>query len=155
LFTVYIMGTLSRVHRRSGMVGLMAGILFGVISFVGDRYQWPLPFWWTNQWWAYPLSMTITAFAMLAATMIWGWESKEEIGSLLYSKTQDENEFHQRHSKPKSAANWLEATQLEVMELHRYGGMTSEERRPWFRRPFFWICVLIGILGYLNLVVLW
>ena len=75
LFTVYMMGALTRVHRQSGLVGLSVGALYGLSSFVGEARGWDLPFWWTNTWWAYLWSVCLPAAAMLAYSLAWGWES--------------------------------------------------------------------------------
>ena len=88
LFTVYVMGVLTRVHRRSGTLGLAVGIAYGLSSFLGDRYGWPLPIWWTNTWWAYVWSIVFTASAMLGVSAIWGWATEEEVRGLTYSLRQ-------------------------------------------------------------------
>ncbi len=80
LFTVYIVGVLTRVPRQSGLVGLCAGSLFGLIGFI-DRVLVDEPLfspWLTEVWYAFPCSMIITTLAMLAATLKWGWLKPEQ-----------------------------------------------------------------------------
>ncbi len=77
LFAVYMMGALTRVHRRSGLVGLMVGALYGLSSFVGSAQGWALPVWWTNTWWAYLWSVTLPSAAMLAYSAVWGWADRQ------------------------------------------------------------------------------
>ncbi|MBI1353774.1 MAG: hypothetical protein GC160_05460 [Acidobacteria bacterium] len=77
LFTVYMMGALTRVHRRSGVVGLAVGALYGLSSFVGEAQDWDLPFWWTNTWWTYLWSVVFPAAAMFAYSFVWGWEAPQ------------------------------------------------------------------------------
>ena len=55
LFAMYLMGTLTPVHRRAGVVGLLAGIGYGLSSLLGEALDWPLPLWWTNTWWGLSL----------------------------------------------------------------------------------------------------
>lgn len=80
LFTVYIVGVLTRVPRQSGLVGLCAGSLYGLIGFI-DRVlvkeQLFSP-WLSEVWYAFPCSMIITTLAMLAATLKWGWLKPEQ-----------------------------------------------------------------------------
>ncbi len=75
LFTVYMMGALTRVHRRSGVVGLTVGALYGLTSFVGEAQGWELPLWWTNTWWAYLWAVLLPSAAMFAYSAVWGWEA--------------------------------------------------------------------------------
>ena len=51
---------------------LGVGITYGLSSFAGDFLAWPLPFWWTNTWWAYLWSIAVTATAMLIVTALRG-----------------------------------------------------------------------------------
>ena len=75
LFTVYMMGALTRVHRRSGVVGLTVGALYGLSSFVGESQGWELTLWCTNTWWAYLWSVTFLSVAMFAYSAVWGWDT--------------------------------------------------------------------------------
>lgn len=65
LCTVYLMGSLTRVPRRAGAIGLGVGVLYGVSSLLGEWANIGLPIWWTNTWWAYLWATLLTAGAML------------------------------------------------------------------------------------------
>ena len=70
------MGVLTPVNRRSGLVGLIAGAIYGLAaSNLGGSADAPglLPFWFTERFAAYSWSMGITAAAMLAASLLLGW----------------------------------------------------------------------------------
>ena len=75
LFTVYMLGVLTRVHRRSGIVGLLVGSAYGVLALI-DRQQildigW-LPSWLTSRWPAFCWSLLTTMIAMAVTTLVLG-----------------------------------------------------------------------------------
>ena len=75
LMTIYLMGNLTRVHRRSGVVGLIIGSIYGLAaSNLGGSAEAPglLPFWFTERFAAFLWSAGITAAAMLATTLLLG-----------------------------------------------------------------------------------
>lgn len=76
LFTIYIVGVFTRVHRRSGIIGLAVGGLYGVVALV-DRQFWDvaaLPPWFTERWVALLWSIAFTLLPMLAVTAVLGRE---------------------------------------------------------------------------------
>lgn len=88
LFTVYVLGVTTRVHRRSGIIGLLVGSTYGVLAFYDRAIHgegvfpdtltrlWPeLPTWLTGRWPAFCWSLLITSIAMAAATLILGRDS--------------------------------------------------------------------------------
>ena len=95
LFTMYLMGTLTPVHRRAGVAGLLAGIGYGLSSLLGEALDWPLPLWWTNTWWAYLWSPLVTAGTMLGLSWRWGWMSDRELQGLTFR-------FRDQETRPTS-----------------------------------------------------
>ena len=79
LFTVYVLGALTRVHSSSGAAGLAAGVLYGLSSLLGDRWGWDLPLWWTDTWWAYLWGIVVPAGTMLAWSALRGWEAESPL----------------------------------------------------------------------------
>ncbi len=155
LFTVYMMGTLTRVHQRSGAVGLLTGIAYGASSFLGDRYGLDLPIWWTNTWWAYLWSIVFTSSAMVASTLFWGWAKKEDLRNLVYA-SREQAEADEKHAKPRPApTTWLERTREEVRPVSEYPFAVPPGGLRWYRRPATWAVVFGVIVGFVNLVVLW
>ena len=155
LFTVYMMGTLTRVHQRSGAVGLLTGIAYGASSFLGDRWAWDLPIWWTNTWWAYLWSIVFTSSAMVASTLFWGWAKKEDLRNLVYA-SREQAEADEKHAKPRPApTTWLERTREEVRPVSEYPFAVPPGGLRWYRRPATWAVVFGVIVGFVNLVVLW
>ena len=151
LFTVYVLGTLTRVHRRSGAVGLVAGIGYGLSSLLGERLGWPLPPVWTNGWWAYVWSIAVTSGAMLAVTAFLGWEPRERIGALLYSGSRTALRPEAVPELSATSGTWLDATRRDASSL----AVEETTERPWYARSGLWALVFILVVAYLNLVLLW
>ncbi len=154
LFTVTLLGTLTRVHRRSGAVGLVAGIVYGLSALIADSYALPLPIWWTHTWWAYLWNVVIPAVAMLAATAWWGWASDEEVGALVYSR-RDEQPLVPLAQPVATRGTWLESSRQDLPPLHKYPFAVPPGGLAWYRRPFVWALAFLLVVGFVNLVVLW
>jgi SSS family solute:Na+ symporter len=171
LFTVYLMGTLTRVHRSSGAVGLAAGILYGLSSFVGEFAAWPLPFWWTNTWWAYLWSIAVTATAMLTVTLVRGWENEEDIPGLVFSSRRRELDRgplvagEPAHgvpiqgmtaapsADPEAEPGWLARTQIELLQAREQDGASPKTSR--YALPAVLAVLYLAVMAFLNLYVLW
>ncbi len=80
LLTIYLMGVFTRVHRSSGIVGLICGGIYGVSAFLNREFgQLPfLPYWFTESWVAYTWSIGFTMTPMLLVTGILGRENLEQ-----------------------------------------------------------------------------
>ena len=156
LFTVYLMGVLTRVHRRSGTVGLIIGIGYGLSAFIGD--QWGLPFMWTNTWWSYLWGILITSGAMVAASLVYGWETKENIAALLYKRSPDDSSsstlgFDPTPSQAGTEELWLVTSRKKA--AHADLQVDPEHIRVWYRQPALWFILLLIGVAYVNFVVLW
>ncbi|MCG8468384.1 MAG: hypothetical protein MJB57_09290 [Gemmatimonadetes bacterium] len=71
LFVLYLAGTLTRAHARSGLTGLISGGAYGVLAFANRElvdFAW-LPEWFTGQWEAFLWSILLTAAGMWIATL--------------------------------------------------------------------------------------
>ena len=82
LLTIYLMGVFTRVHRKAGVIGLLAGFTYGVVRLLAiseDLDLFTLPFWFTERFVAYLWSLGVTASAMIGASMVFGWESTREV----------------------------------------------------------------------------
>ena len=67
--TVYLMGVFTRVHRRSGLVGLIAGSSYGILAVIGSSLEM-LPVWLTDRFVAYLWSIAITSSAMILCSLV-------------------------------------------------------------------------------------
>jgi SSS family solute:Na+ symporter len=78
LCVIYVLGVLTPVHRRSGIIGLCTGALYGVVALYNreilkaDAF---LPTWFTERWVAYSWSILFTLVPMLIATLVLGKEN--------------------------------------------------------------------------------
>jgi SSS family solute:Na+ symporter len=76
LLVTYVAGVLTRAHRRSGLVGLLAGATYGFIALI-DRVAYDvawLPNWFTTRWAAFTWSLLFTSLAIFVTTLILGTE---------------------------------------------------------------------------------
>jgi SSS family solute:Na+ symporter len=93
LLTVYLMGVFTRVHRRSGTIGLVAGVIYGAWRLIAARLATDygisiLPATLVDGFAAYPISLLITAGAMLVTSLVLGYEP----AGVLASKSQRTDE---------------------------------------------------------------
>lgn len=100
LLTVYLMGVFTRVHRKSGTIGLLAGVGYGVWRLVAGNVATTfgvaiLPAALIDSFAAYPISLLTTAGVMLAVSVVLGFEPK---GRVL-------------HAEP---SGWLERSRVEA-----------------------------------------
>ena len=138
LMTVYLMGVLTPVHRRSGLVGLIAGAIYGLAaSNLGGSADAPglLPFWFTERFAAYSWSVGITAAAMLAASLLPGW-----------------NQQNARHAARSSAWPAHSGDALPEMVASPFA---AGRRVPWWAQPALSAALLLTASGFMVFGVLW
>ena len=138
LMTVYLMGVLTPVNRRSGLVGLIAGAIYGLAaSNLGGSADAPglLLFWFTERFAAYSWSMGITAAAMLAASLLWGW-------------TKDA----QQVIRP---SGWRADSRETLPEMVASPFAVRGRRVPWWAKPVLSAALLITASGIMVFGVLW
>ena len=138
LMTVYLMGVLTPVNRRSGLVGLIAGAIYGLAaSNLGGSADAPglLPFWFIERFAAYSWSMGITAAAMLAASLLWGW-------------TKDA----QQVIRP---SGWRADSRETLPEMVASPFAVRGRRVPWWAKPVLSAALLITASGIMVFGVLW
>ena len=142
LLTLYLMGTFTRVHRRSGVVGLLAGAAYGVwrlaALFVADSYGIAImPSILANTHAAYPISMAVTAGVMLLISLFVGWEKR---GHFLHEEK----------------AAWLRASQSKVQQLEDSRASHQAPHGLFARGLPALLVILAVVLGcYLSFVVFW
>ena len=71
--TVILMGVFTRVHRRTGIIGLAIGLTYGISAIIAEAKGWGLPVWYTNTWWAYLWNLILPAGSMLIASKVIDW----------------------------------------------------------------------------------
>ena len=79
LFTIYLLGAMSRAPRCSGLVGLLLGSAYGIVALI-DREFYDIdaiPMWFSGRWMAFVISMAVTATAVAIVALVVGVEDKE------------------------------------------------------------------------------
>lgn len=135
LLTVYLMGTMTRVHRRSGAVGLAVGVSYGIIWLVAQRVAMQgvqfLPASLMKPMAAAPTSMALTAVSMVLYSLQTGWTPA---GELL-------------HEEPEG---WLRDSQQEI--AHTTHGAASQRGET---IPLVLGLLVVGLGLWLCFVVFW
>jgi SSS family solute:Na+ symporter len=136
LLTVYLMGVFTRVHRKSGTIGLLAGVIYGVWRLISAKVATSsgillLPPWMIDSFTGYPISLLITALTMVVVSLVLGFEPR---GRLL-------------HAEP---AGWLRNSQLHAQSGD---GETRESRSNILPAILGLAVVCLGLV--LSFVVFW
>lgn len=79
LFTIYLIGIFTSAHPRSGIIGIIAGAIYGVIALLDREVNdvaW-LASWFTGRWAALLWAMVITAVAACVATVVLGQQTTD------------------------------------------------------------------------------
>lgn len=138
LFTLYLVGVFTKAHPRAGLVGLLAGALYGVVA-LWDReisdMAW-LAGWFTNRWVALPWSMAFTAAGAIAATLAWG-RIRPEVQEAAFEEAE---------------SGWLERSREDLHPLreHPFSG-----RVPLPLRPGLLASILVGATTVLLFAFFW
>ena len=129
LLTLYLMGVFTPVHRRSGTIGMLAGVAYGVLRLVAPDSL--LPEIMTNVAASYAFSMAITAGVMILASLVFGWEPPGKLQS-------------------HDASGWLRASRDAIRQLTP---SAAETRSPLWPALLGAAIVLAGLI--LSFVVFW
>ncbi|MBL4885957.1 MAG: sodium/solute symporter [Planctomycetaceae bacterium] len=141
LFTIYLVGVITRVPRQAGLLGLITGSLFGLLGFVDRELMdltWVSPML-TEKWYAFPSSMIVTTLAMFAAVLRWGWLAKDD------STTQAE-------IGDSVESNWLAQSSLELRELK---ASAPSKPIPQYLNPNWYAIVLFAISCWIVFGFFW
>ena len=160
LMVVYVMGVLTRVARASATMGLLIGIACGLSRFVDpvllEMGLPALPVWWTNTWFGYLWSILATGLGMIVASLIWGWVRAEEIpGLTVWSAPAKRYPTTSTTELTGRTDSWLDTSLEDVPAAVESPFTSSSDFSGWLRNPLLWSGLLLGIMGYLNLVLFW
>lgn len=116
LLTLFLMGTLTRVHRLGGLIGLLAGAVYGIVRllspWIAETFGIAvMPEIMLNTWAAYPISMLVTAGEIVLFVLVIGWERP---GELLHEDYAEEGDWLR---SSQTAARSLDATAAEPRNL--------------------------------------
>jgi SSS family solute:Na+ symporter len=136
LLTIYLMGPLTRVNRRSGAIGLAVGVAYGVLRLLAPTIATTfgiaiLPPILVNNYASCFFSVLITAGTMVLVSLWAGWEKP---GTLLHQE----------------AGGWLRSSQREVARLE-----SGKRVRRGNLLPALLGAATVAVGLYLSFVVFW
>jgi len=161
LMSVILTGVFTRVHRQTGIIGLLVGLGYGLSAIIGEAKGWPLPVWYTSTWWTYLWNTLLPAGTMLFSSWIisqWkGPARDEELRGLVYARGSRPEDYRQAmgHRLRALEGTWLQKTLLEAPIRPEYPFALPPGGLPWHRRPGVWACLYLGVAAFLLYGVLW
>ena len=161
LMTVMLMGVFTRVHRQTGIVGLLVGLGYGMSAILADFNEWALPVWYQNTWWTYLWNLVLPALSMLIASKVIDWRRgpvrDEELRGLVYARREDPASLRQHMGQRLAAleGTWLQKTLVEAPIRPEYPFAVGADGPRWYLRPGLWIGVYLAVASILLFVVLW
>jgi len=166
LMTVYLAGIFTPAHPASGLVGLLAGSGVGLTRFFSvqladrlpewliERFGGELPIWWANKWYGFLWSIGATSLGVLLTTLVLGFAGRDRLrGLVVWLPKLPADDTDREDSGPPG--NWLEQTRKELASLPRHPFDDPGASLPLWKRPWLWTVIVLGVLSWLNLVVLW
>ena len=141
LLTIYLMGSFTRVHRSSGLIGLLAGAAYGILRMaaplVAEQTGWVLlPPAMMGTYAAYPFSMLVTAATMVLVSQVAGWESGS--ASDLTSRQEE--------------SAWLRSSQLKIRQIQEKISRRAPQGQ---RLPALLSTLALAVGCVLTFVVFW
>jgi solute:Na+ symporter, SSS family len=111
LLTVYLMGALTRVHRKSGTIGLLTGVVFGLWALIAETLYLSngtliLPASLINSLNAAPVSMFVTAASMVIVSFFYGFSAEKLL-------------LHEEKTK------WLQSSREQVSNIQKVESVSS------------------------------
>ena len=161
LMTVILMGVFTRVHRETGIIGLLVGLGYGMSAILADFNEWPLPVWYQNTWWTYLWNLVLPAVSMYVASKLIDWRrgpvGDEELRGLIYKRHEDPAALRPVMARRLVAleGTWLQKTLTEAPIRPEYPFAVGEDGPKWYLRPGVWIGVYLAVASFLLFVVLW
>lgn len=141
LLTMYVVGVLTPAHRRSGVIGLLVGALYGMFALYCreapriDRLPnaSSVPLWLIDRWAALCWSLLLTAATMALVTLVLGRQRRDDL-------------LHVDHT------GWLARSREALPPLRESpfaGGV------PWWANPWLITAVLAAVCVWLNFGLFW
>ena len=161
LMTIILMGVFTRVHRRTGIFGLLVGLTYGILAIIADANQWGWPVWITHTWWTYLWNILLPATTMLIISRVisifHGPMKEEEYKGLVYERHTVTAELRELmgHRLKVLEGTWLQKTLIEAPINPEYPFKIPPGGLPWYRRPGLLAIIYLIIVCYLLFILLW
>ncbi|MBI3989852.1 MAG: hypothetical protein HY347_09580 [candidate division NC10 bacterium] len=162
LMTVILMGIFTRVHRATGLVGLLVGLTYGISAILADFNKWGWPVWYTSPWWAYLWNIVLPAGSMFLTSAILDKvrgpvEEEELMGLISTGREPDAEDLREMVATRLKVleGTWLQKTLREAPRMPEYPFPVPSGGLPWHKRPAVWAWVYLGVVSVLLFVVLW
>jgi len=138
LFTIYLLGAITRVHPRSGLVGLLVGGAYGILCFLHRETSLInfLPDFLYIKWYAYSWSVLFTGLSMFLTTSFLG---RAESNLIQAPETPGE-------------ASWLDRSREELPDIKEH---PFENRIPLWLQPRWFAIGLIVLTLWLIFGCFW
>ena len=161
LMSVILMGVFTRVHRETGILGLSAGLIYGIVAILADFNEWPMPVWLQNTWWTYLWNLVIPATTMAAASK-WmdvtrGRLPDEALRGLIYTRHENVAELRPLMAQRLRVleGTWIQQTLVDAPIRPEYPFEVKDAGPAWYLRPGLWMGLYLVVAGILIFVVLW
>ena len=161
LMTIILMGVFTRVHRRTGIFGLLVGLTYGILAIIADANQWGWPVWITHTWWTYLWNILLPATTMLIISRVisifHGPMKEEEYKGLVYERHTVTAELRELmgHRLKVLEGTWLQKTLIEAPINPEYPFKIPPGGLSWYRRPGLLAIIYLIIVCYLLFILLW
>jgi len=161
LMTIILLGVFTRVHRRTGIFGLLVGLTYGILAIIADANKWGWPVWITHTWWTYLWNIILPATTMLIVsrviTSFRGPMKEKEYKGLVYERHTVATELRELmgHRLKVLEGTWLQKTLIEAPINPEYPFKVPPGGLPWYRRPGLLAIFYLIIVCYLLFVLLW
>ena len=152
--TIYLMGSFTRVHRSSGLIGLLAGASYGILRMaaplVAEQTGWVLlPAAMMGTYAAYPFSMLVTAATMVLVSQVAGWERADHQPSACSAPLTAE---HRTLTSRQEESAWLRSSQLKIRQIQEKISRRAPQGQ---RLPALLSTLALAIGCVLTFVVFW
>ncbi len=161
LMTVILMGVFTRVHRSTGLIGLLVGLAYGFSAILSETFGWDLPVWFTNTWWTYLWNIVFPAASMWIASAFISLRSgpvpEEDLEGLIYARENNIPALRplMAHRLKALEGTWLQKTLQEAPIRPAYPFDLPPGGLPWYRRPGLLAVGYLAIASGLLFGVLW
>ena len=161
LMAVILMGVFTKVHRQTGIVGLVVGLSYGMSAILADFNDWPLPIWYQNTWWTYLWNLVLPAASMFLASKLIDWRSgpvdRETLRGLVYVRHENPAELRELmgHRLKVLEGTWLQKTLIDAPIRPEYPFEIGPEGPKWYVRPGVWMGLYLAVACFMLFVVLW